>query len=122
MSKKPEAVRIAEIQSRDALVREVFGYLKNPIVVALTVHVVTEYLQKKDLMGQNVGTALEIASIATPVLEKAFESGFYKDAFQSLSTVMAGFTGAVGNVAGAAGGVGSAGNMQVLPLMIPQKT
>jgi len=67
--KKADPVVIPEIEvarlNRDtALGREVISLLKQPLFQAITALVLLEALQKHQLIGQNVSTALEVA-IAT---------------------------------------------------------
>lgn len=68
-----EAIKLARLQARREATAAAFKLLENPVIDIVLAFVVIEALQKfkinnEPLMGQNVGTLLEAALSATPVL------------------------------------------------------
>jgi hypothetical protein len=74
--------------------------LNNPLLAALLIFIVVEALQKvkvgenqEPLMGNNVGTLLEGAAIATPVMVAMAKSGAINEMVKAAGETTKGLTG-----------------------------
>lgn len=65
-------IKLAKFQADRALLRDV---VSNPMVVSVALYLILQQFEKKGIINQFKGTAVEAAVFAAPVLEAAFRSG-----------------------------------------------
>lgn len=80
---KSDAVKVAELALKQRELEAVIHLLTNPVVLYVAGFAVTEYLQKKGMMGNVAGTLLEGGILAAPLAFKAFDSGTVTQAVKS---------------------------------------
>ena len=68
-------VRVARIQKERIIAQELISLAKQPIMQAVLALVIIENLQKYNLVGQNVSTALELAIVSKEVIAAAGNLG-----------------------------------------------
>jgi len=79
-----EAVKLAKLQDRQELRRQIIALLQHPIYSVLAAFIIIEWLQSQTangqpLMGKVSGTALETAFITEGVLTSLAKSGALSD-------------------------------------------
>lgn len=66
---KSEAVILAKEQTRRQVIKDAMELLKSPVISTILALVLLENLERTRMIGQNVGTTMEVALVSGPVIE-----------------------------------------------------
>jgi hypothetical protein len=88
MAKKNDAVKIAEIAFQAKQLEAAMQLITHPVVMYVAGFAVTEYLQRKGLMGDAAGTILEGGILAAPLAVKSIDSGLAAKSMDVIGTTV----------------------------------